>query len=506
MKEALTPNPGPLLREEWVKALHPPAELIMRLGLARPKTDDDRELELVVALSFRRGFVGLCALFAVACVGQLIYFLASTTSDLWTQHAGAMTIRTVAISLAAVLSGALIPLRNRFHSTRQLHSITNLLIIVIGGLLVGSRLVLQTTITNYGVWGLVDIGLLHIAACLALPWKPWNSIEPFILLMLAWVVIVVGPWTEFVDQMSKAVLVILGATVFAPGAAIAWWRNKRLHEEFTRRMLGEKVQSMGGELSRARIVHDAMFPRAFDFEHVAFQYEYAPIQEIGGDYVHLYHCPRTGRIYLTLLDVAGHGLAAALTVNRLFGELERIRAENPDAEPAEVMGLLNKYIHLTMSKHSLFATGTCLMLDPSNGQLKWVNAGHPPAFIRRASGAIEDLEGTAMLLGVESYDEFDAGQLNLSMRPGDVLIAYTDGAVEARDKHGHQFGIKGLRDNTRFNPPPRNWARFLATAVARHHDGQSDDDILIVSLSLRGLHMNAAANKPVATETVQSAP
>jgi len=186
-----------------------------------------------------------------------------------------------------------------------------------------------------------------------------------------------------------------------------------------------------------------------------------------------------------LLDVAGHGLAAALTVNRLFGELERIRAENPSAGPDDVMVLLNRYINLTMAPHSLFATGACIMIDPSTGELTWVNAGHPPAMVRTSSGDVRDLETTCVLLGVLSPEEFQPAQQSLILQPNDVVIAYTDGVIEARDPDGQQFGLKRLRETARFDPPPRWWSRFITDAVAKHHDGHPDDDLLVVALTLR---------------------
>jgi len=284
--------------------------------------------------------------------------------------------------------------------------------------------------------------------------------------------------------------------ILVPGALVAAWRFKRSEEVFDRDMLGQKMKNIGGELVRARVVHDAMFPRPIETGHVSFEYEYVPIQELGGDYVHLHHCRITGRVFLTLLDVAGHGLAAALTVNRLFGELERIRAENPDAEPSDVMELLNRYIYLTMAPYSLYATGACIMVDPSTGELKWVNAGHPPTLVRHLNGTVSDLGGTAIMLGAHSYAEFQTNQKSIKLSIGDVVIAYTDGAFEARDEHGKRFGIEGLRQTARFSPPPRSWPRFIATAVHKHQHGLAEDDMLIATITLNSLRVRARDDAP----------
>ena len=124
------------------------------------------------------------------------------------------------------------------------------------------------------------------------------------------------------------------------------------------------------------------------------------------------------------------------------------------------------------------------LIDPNGGELKWVTAGHPPGLVRRNDGSVHDLAGTTSMLGAHSYAEFTPNQQAMKMQPGEVVIVYTDGAFEARNVKGERFGIHQLREIARFNPPPRSWPRFLATAVSKHLHGASEDDMLIASLRL----------------------
>jgi serine phosphatase RsbU (regulator of sigma subunit) len=365
------------------------------------------------------------------------------------------------------------------------------LILLMGLVLLASRLVLQGAIPNYALWGLLDLLLLHLAASLIMAWTPKEAGVPFLVLWLVWMATILVPHATELEILDRVVGVIISPLLFGPASAIAGWRTHRRGERLEHMALAGQVESFGGELSRARIVHEAMFPPPFR-GHVVFEYEYQPIHEIGGDYVHANVCPETGKVTLTILDVAGHGLAAALTVNRLFGELERILAENSEAEPAEIMVLLNRYINLTMARHSLYATGTCLMLDPNTGTLKWVNAGHPPAFVRRQTRKIDELTTTTVLLGALDPYAFKPEPHATTMRPGDVVIVYTDGAFEARDPEGSRFGMDRMREIARFDPPPRDWPKFIAGAVAKHHAGQAEDDVLIASLTLHSLRVGEA--------------
>jgi serine phosphatase RsbU (regulator of sigma subunit) len=325
-----------------------------------------------------------------------------------------------------------------------------------------------------------------------------ESVVPFVPLLVAWVVafmvpgVADGPAAGGLNPFDRVVIAMLSPIALLPGVLVAGWRQRVRDDLAEQEELRGRMSFVDDELSRARIVHDAMFPPSVDGE-VRFEYTYEPIHEIGGDYVHVHRCDRTGRITVTLLDVAGHGLAAALTVNRLFGELERILAEDASATPREIMELLNRYIHLTMSRHSMFATGTCMTLDPSRGELRWVSAGHPPSILRRADGDVSELETTTMLLGALGPGDFESIEECTTLGPGDVVIAYTDGAFEARNAAGEQFGIDRIRGLVTFDTPPRSWSRFLAGAVENHHGGAADDDVLIASLTLSSLRVERSA-------------
>jgi len=404
--------------------------------------------------------------------------------------------RTRLAALAAAAAGVIFVLifhRRRVQTRGQLSNTVMILMFGCGSLMLASRLLVQGTLPGYAAWGILDVVLLQGIAALLMPWSARESILSSAALLLIWGVTFIVPAGARGELIDRLVGVIVSPLALAPAAMLCDWRRRRREDMEERKRLDRRVELMGGELSRARIVHDAMFPRPFSGEPIALDYVYEPIQEIGGDYVHVHRNAKTGVTMLTMLDVAGHGLAAALTVNRLFGELERIIAEHPDATPHTVMALLNRYIHLTMSGHSLFATGACLRLDPATGELSWVNAGHPPAIVRHLQARTTSLPSTTFLLGVVGSDEFDPCEQRMRLRPGECLIAYTDGAFEARNPRGECFGLKRIEELLCFDPPPRSWPRFIASAVADHHQGSAGDDVLIASLTLTALRVEGNA-------------
>ena len=321
----------------------------------------------------------------------------------------------------------------------------------------------------------------HFSACLFLPWTPRESLRPFIPLIAAWALLVIvfpaGP-----DIFLRILTVILGPAVLLPGLGIAAWRMRRHSESFRTRMVGQHFVTMRREFSQARTLHESMFPAPYDDGHVRFEYTYTPMRELGGDYIHL-HVGAEGLVHLVLLDVTGHGLAAALTVNRLHGELERIRAESPQAEPGEVLTLINRYISLTMTRYNIYATAACVTLDPYLEELRWASAGHPPGYLRGANGGVRELTATTVVLGAFDPETFEADQQRTELSPDDTLVLFTDGVFESRDRLGRQFGLGRVRELMSLQPAPRHWPRFIVSAVDRHNDGQTEDDILVAALT-----------------------
>jgi hypothetical protein len=330
---------------------------------------------------------------------------------------------------------------------------------------------------------LVPLFFWHFFACLFLPWTARESLRAFIPLLGFLLLLMVGLIaTGTFDPIGGVMRIIFSPAILLPGMGICAWRMNRHSKSFRMRMFGQHFTVLRRELSQARQIHESMFPARYDDGCVKFDYMYKPMSDLGGDFVHFF-VGAEGVVHLTLIDVTGHGLAAALTVNRLYGELERIRAENPRAQPDEVITLLNRYIALTMARHNIFATGVSLMLDPYEGQLLYVSAGHPPLLLRGANGSVSQLSSTTIVLGAVSDEEFDPHQQSVALTPGDVVVAYTDGVTEARDRAGRMYGTQRLNDLMIRQPPPRSWPQFVSTNVGKHLSGAAEDDVLVASLA-----------------------
>jgi len=452
------------------------------------------EYDLELEAWLRRRFHQVCICYLI--LGVTITVIRALVIGASNTGAGRVPALIITGSAAAISIGAaayFLFSRRWIDSNRaQLLNAASILILMLGGISLIKALIIQQFRPEPEMF-LLPLFFWHLIACFFLPWTPRESLRPILPLLVLWMLGVL--FLESGDLAPRISKVIFGPLILAPGLAIAALRLKHHGEDFRTRMFSQMFTTMRQELSQARSIHESMFPAPYDDGHVRFEYTYTPMRDLGGDYVHL-HIGAEGVSHLVLLDVTGHGLAAALTVNRLYGELERIRAESPRAEPGEVLSLLNRYIHLTMVRHNIFVTALAIMLDPYEGKLHWANAGHPPAFLRGANGNVAQLTATSVLLGALEAREFDPDPKSIELSPGDALVIYTDGVYEARDRSSRMLGLNALRGLMTSQPAPANWPQFIAASVQKHSGGRADDDILVAAVTfLKPRSQPAAARR-----------
>ncbi|MEO0512888.1 MAG: PP2C family protein-serine/threonine phosphatase [Planctomycetota bacterium] len=334
----------------------------------------------------------------------------------------------------------------------------------------------------YPFGGVAAFMITHIIACAVLPWRLSQA-----TLSAAVVIGVSGVSLGFERgfTLSTGFAAAFSLICGVPGTLIAWARHSARLKGQQFRFLQQRYGQVRRELTDARRIHEAMFPVPRLSGPVRFTYRYQPMSVIGGDFLHVdAGADGSDAMSVVLLDVTGHGIPAALTVNRLYGELERLFAEDPSIAPCAVLQQLNRYVHLTMSEHSVFVTGLCVRADAGSGVLEYANAGHPPAFLVTADERIERLDSTGMVLGVRPDTDEDSGPVTARFEPGDRLIAYTDGATEARGPSGEMLRISGLERvlASAGQVAEGSWPVRVLEAINVHRSGPPEDDTLVIEL------------------------
>ncbi len=163
-----------------------------------------------------------------------------------------------------------------------------------------------------------------------------------------------------------------------------------------------------------------------------------PQNSVAGDYYDAFYPNPQDRekLMVVIADVAGKSVPAALLMATLQASLRTIAGENVPL--ADLVARLNRY----SCAHSLnglrFTTAVLSEYNPTSRKLTYVNAGHNAPVLRRANGALETLEAGGLPLGIRSDRNYETASLEL--RPGDALIFFTDGVVEAFNESGEEFG------------------------------------------------------------------
>ena len=142
------------------------------------------------------------------------------------------------------------------------------------------------------------------------------------------------------------------------------------------------------------------------------------------------------RLLVAIADVAGKSMPAALLMATFQASLDTLLAAGASME--EVALGLNRYT----SAHSMggmrFTTAFLAEIDVTSLQTRYVNAGHNPPILLRASGEIERLSEGGMPFGI--FADTSHPCIPLSLAPGDRLVMFTDGVVEAEDENSDEYG------------------------------------------------------------------
>jgi len=234
------------------------------------------------------------------------------------------------------------------------------------------------------------------------------------------------------------------------------------------------------EIQVARQVQIALLPRRHPQPAGWSLWSYTrPANDVGGDLIDYLDLDERG-LGIALGDVSGKGLGAALLMAKLQATLRAIAPEVPSLE--RLGARINEILHRD-GLENRFATLFYLEILPGSEHLRYLNAGHNPAYLLRAGG-IEELaaSGTPLgMIGGASYQEALTG-----MSPGETLLVYSDGVTEALDRDGEEFGTARLKDLlTRLRGLPAEEAgrTLLREVDAFLGDARPHDDLSFVVLA-----------------------
>jgi serine/threonine protein phosphatase PrpC len=190
-------------------------------------------------------------------------------------------------------------------------------------------------------------------------------------------------------------------------------------------------------------------------------------------------------MHFAIFDGMGHGIGSTLLTGLAVGAYRHARRHG------EAVQRMHTAIDEGLSGHygdESFATGIIGTLSLSTGRLEWSCAGHPPPLLLRDRKVVAELEAEATLpFGLSTGSPRVASR---DLEPGDSVLLYTDGVVEARTADGELFGQERLVDllerEAASEQAPEEVLRRLVQAVLNHQAGGLRDDATLLLLQWTG--------------------
>jgi len=206
------------------------------------------------------------------------------------------------------------------------------------------------------------------------------------------------------------------------------------------------------------------------------------VRALGGDFYDFMPLPHDC-LALTVGDASGKGLAAALMISNVQSSV-RTAASFAGNDGSAVVTAVNRQVHAS-SLEDRFATLCYGIYDGTKRRLQYVNAGHNPPMVIRRDGSIISLEAGGAPVGIFADSSYEQGTIDL--HPGDLILAYTDGVIEATNPAESEWGVEGLRKAVASSSAlcADEIVEVIFTSMDEFSLGHQTDDVTVVVVRVR---------------------
>lgn len=236
------------------------------------------------------------------------------------------------------------------------------------------------------------------------------------------------------------------------------------------------------ELNIARNIQKGLLrPEHFDKAGIAIEAYMLPAKNVGGD-LYDYQVMDDGRVFVTVADVSGKGISAALFMARAITLLHQFM--QTETSPAKILSTYNDTL-AEQNPGGMFITTFLAVWDPATGRLTYSNAGHNfPYVLSDSLIPLEDAHGIAA--GLFTGEEYE--DASVEFNAGDTLFLYTDGVNEAKNAHGAFYSTQRLENKlAEFSKTDRTGTLndVLNDLNGFTHGAAQNDDITMLTLFIK---------------------
>lgn len=263
-------------------------------------------------------------------------------------------------------------------------------------------------------------------------------------------------------------------------------REIRLKVEAQEKELRAHQEMIARDLKLAETIQQTLLPKSVEKQNIGIHVWHRPIIGIGGDFADIY-LNGDDQIYLTMVDVTGHGISAALLVNRVCSEIRKLVREK--LSPAQIVFNLNNFIFDSFQRTGMFLTAFSCQLDLDQSRLLYSGCAHPPILLWQ-----NQKQQTRVLSSQNSIIGFQKNRYNifaedtLTLQSGDRLLIYTDGIVETENSENQKFGINGIKKafETSIHHPAHTSDKIIINAMDEFRQKPIRDDIYLMIAEIKG--------------------
>jgi serine phosphatase RsbU (regulator of sigma subunit) len=287
----------------------------------------------------------------------------------------------------------------------------------------------------------------------------------------------------YVDSITSTFTFLLRYLIVGVSASLALMGSLVfIAFRFNRYVRGQQIE---GQLDLARRVQIDMLPvRSKSTGRIDFALDCIPAWDVGGDYCDVFTL-KNECTAMVIGDISGKGISAALLMALIHGAIQSISWTRSPADHEQASRSLNALLcrKTATERYSSLFWG---YFDPGTSMLRYVNAGHPPPilFRRMGDGDIEllRLESGGPVLGLLPEGQYEQGEQHVM--PADLLVAFSDGIVEAPNEANEEFGESRLIDVVKrdWNASPETIRDGVLSAVRTFikQSPVADDQTLVV--------------------------
>lgn len=432
--------------------------------------------------------------FVVMVVMAVVGFLSLHLYHAFVVQTLPLKTQLLEISIFIVASGLLVLVNAQTKSKGQAKLVAFLALVCLHAFLVTTAMSSHAFGQPYAFSFAVAMAFIFVSVMI-----PWNLLETFFVSILSFAAFTsyhlgqilranASPEILMKDQLFVSGLIVLGlVSLFC--FVVRLYDNFRLKKVFmlskTVEVQRQKIEELNckikHDLSVARKVHRTLMPKSFENEHLSIQLQYEPVTDISGDYANFYFLDHKTFMFL-IIDVDGHGVPAALVVNRVESEFQRLAQTSKD--PGEVLNLLNLFLLEQLNETGVLLTAFCGLVDLESGKFIYSSHGHPDQYLVRAESIVK-LRKMTGLLGTREEDREYSSELELV--EGDQLLLFTDGVCKGKSKAGEPYGEERLLQliETAKDKKKARLGELLRKDLKKYAALPLKDDIFILSIQYK---------------------